>query len=51
MFSACILVPEFAVLEPVEYNCIVEFEHEEPGLCVCLFSELENWKKKIQFAC
>ena len=50
MFSGCILVPEFAVLEQVEYTCIVGFEHEEPRLCVCCFFELENWKK-IQFAC
>ena len=46
MFSDCILVLEFAVLEQVEYTCIVGFEHEEPRLCVCCFSELENWKKK-----
>ena len=46
MFSGCILVPEFAVLKQVEYTCIVAgFEHEEPGLCVCCFSKLENWKK------
>ena len=46
MFSGCILVLKFSVLEQVEYTCTVGFEHEEPGLCVCCFSELENWKKK-----
>ena len=45
MFSSCILVPEFSVLEQVEYTYIVGFEHEELGLCVCCFSKLENWKK------
>ena len=47
MFSCCILVPAFAVLEQVKYTCIVGFEHEEPGLCVCCFSEMENCKKNL----
>ena len=42
MFSGYIFVPEFLVLEQVECTCIVGFGHEEPGLCVCYFSELEN---------
>ena len=45
MFFGYIFVPEFSVLEQVECTCIVGFKHEEPGLCVCCFSELENWKK------
>ena len=50
MFSSCILVPEFAILEQVEYICIVGFAHEEPRLCVCCYSELKNWKKNLVHA-
>ena len=35
----------FAFLEQVEYPCIVGFEHEEPGLCVCCFLSWKTGKK------
>ena len=46
MFSSCILVPKFAVLEQVEYTCIVGFEHEDLDCVYVVFLSWKTGKKK-----